>query len=152
MTFKYATTAAGLGAASAIKLKNIKLTIDETIEDQEVLGNVAPADFLNKEFKIEGSLEAIYQNLTDFKTVSIATPNVGQAMLIDLKNTDVTIGSAANPELKITLNQVFFSEYSRPIKVKDLVYQTVKFRGTYKLADSAMITAVLTNIVATYAS
>jgi len=152
MTFKYATAVAGLSGASAIALKSIKLTVDENIEDQEVLGNVAPADFLNKEFKVEGQLECIYQNLTDFKTVALATPNVGQAMLIDLKNTDVTLGSAANPELKITLNQVFFSEYSRPIKVKDLVYQTVKFRGTYKLADSAMITTVLTNLVATYAS
>ena len=152
MTFKYATTTGGLSGATAIKLKSIKLTIDESIEDQEVLGNVAPADFLNKEFKVEGQLEAIYQNLTDFKNTALATPNVGQAMLIDLKNTDVTLGSATNPELKITLNQVFFSEYSRPVKVKDLVYQTVKFRATYKLADSAMITALLTNGVATYAT
>jgi len=152
MTFKYATAVSGLSGATAIALKSIKLTIDENIEDQEVLGNVAPADFLNKEFKVEGQLEAIYQNLTDFKNVSLATPNVGQAMLIDLINSDVTIGSAAHPELKITLNQVFFSEYSRPIKVKDLVYQTVKFRGTYKLADSAMITILLTNGVSgTYA-
>ena len=152
MTFKYATAVSGLSGATAIALKNIKLTVDETIEDQEVLGSVAPADFLNKEFKVEGQLECIYQNLTDFKTVALATPNVGQAMLIDLINTDVVLGSATNPELKITLNQVFFSEYSRPIKVKDLVYQTVKFRGSYKLADSAMITILLTNGVSgTYA-
>lgn len=150
MTFKYATTVSGLTGASAIALKSIKLSIDENIEDQEVLGNVAPADFLNKEFKVEGQLEAIYDNLTDFKNTALATPNVGQAMLIDLKNTDVTLGTSTNPELKITLNQVFFSEYSRPIKVKDLVYQTVKFRATYKLADSAMITAVLTNTVSSY--
>jgi hypothetical protein len=108
---------------------------------------VSPSDFLNKEFKVEGQLEAIFQNNSDFKTIALATPNVGQAMLIDLKNTDVTIGSTTNPELKITLNQVFFTEFSRPIKTKELVYQTVKFRGTYKLADSAMISVVLTNTV-----
>jgi hypothetical protein len=137
---------------AVVALKSIKLSIDDNIEDQEVLGNVAPADFLNKEFKVEGQLEAIYQNLTDFKNASLATPNVGQALIIDLKNTDVTLGSATNPELKITLNQVYFTEYSRPIKVKDLVYQTVKFRGSYKLADSAMITILLTNTVSgTYA-
>lgn len=145
MTFKYATTVSGLSSATAIALKSMKLSVDANIEDQEVLGSVSPADFLNREFKVEGQLEAIYQNLTDFKNTALATPNVGQAMLIDLKNTDVTIGSATNPELKITLNQVYFSEYSRPIKIKDLVYQTVKFRGTYKLADSAMITVLLTN-------
>lgn len=135
-----------------VSLKSAKVTIDETIEDQEVLGNVAPADFLNKEFKVEGTLEAIWQNESDFKTVALATPNTGQAMILDLKNTDVTLGTSTNPELKITLNQVFFTEFSRPFKVKDLVYQSIKWRGTYRLADSAMITVLLTNGVAgTYA-
>jgi hypothetical protein len=153
MTFKYATAIAGLGSATAIALKSVKLTVDENLEDQEVLGSVAPADFLNKEFKVEGTLEAIYQNLTDFKTVALATPNVGQAMLISLVNTDVNIGVVpSHPTVNITLNQVYFSEYSRPIKIKDLVYQSIKFRGTYKLADSAMITMVLTNTISgTYA-
>jgi hypothetical protein len=58
MTFKYATATSGLSGATAIALKNFKLTIDESIEDQEVLGSVAPADFLNKEFKVSGTLEA----------------------------------------------------------------------------------------------
>jgi hypothetical protein len=145
MTFKYATTASGLSGATAIALKNIKLDIDADIEDQEVLGSVAPADFLNKEFKVSGTLEAIYQNLTDFKNIFLATPNVGQAMLIDLKNTDVTIGSAANPELAITLNQVFFKDLGIKKSLKDVVYQTLKFSATYKLADTQMIKAVITN-------
>jgi hypothetical protein len=147
MSFKYATSVSGLSGATAIALKSIKLSIDENIEDQEVLGSVAPADFLNKEFKVEGTLEAIYQNLTDFKNVALATPNVLQAMGITLTNTDVTIGSASNPTLAITLDQVAFTEYGRPIKVKDLTYQTVKFRATYSLANSEMIKIVLTNTV-----
>ena len=152
MTFKYATTVSGLSGATAIALKSIKLSIDESIEDQEVLGSVNPADFLNKEFKVDFTLEAIYQNLTDFKTVALATPNVAQAVLIDLKNTDVTLGSATNPELKITLNQCYFTEYSRPIKVKDLVYQTVKGKATYSLSASQLIQIILTNTVSgTYA-
>jgi hypothetical protein len=145
MTFKYATAIAGLSGATPIVIKNIKLDIDAGIEDQEALSSVAPIDFLNKEFKVSGTLECIYQNLTDFKTVFMATPNVGQAMLIDIKNTDVTIGSAANPELAITLNQVFFKDLGIKKSPKDVVYQTLKFNATYKLADSAMITAVLTN-------
>lgn len=139
-------------SGNPVVLKSAKVSIDSSIEDQEVLGNVAPADFLNKEFKVEGQLEAIFQNNTDFKNVALATPNVGQAMLLDLVNSDVTIGSSTHPELKVTLNQVYFTEYSRPIKVKDLVYQTIKFKGTYKPADSAMISLVLTNTVSgTYA-
>ena len=150
MTFKYATAVSGLSGATPISLKSLKLTIDESIEEQNVLGSVAPADFLNKEFKVEGQLEAIYQNLTDFHNAFVADPNVGQAMLIDLKNTDVTIGTASNPELAITLNQVYFYDSTIKVTPKDTVYQTVKFRATYKLSDTQMIKAVLTNTVATY--
>src|SRR5580704_8911957 len=148
VTLSTATTGSATSftfGGAVVQLKSFKLSIDENIEDDEVLGSVAPVDFLNKEFKVEGQLEAIYQNLSDFKTVALATPNVGQAMLIDLKNTDVTIGSTTNPELKITLNQVFFTEYGRKITVKDLIYQDVKFRATYSLANTEMLNIILTN-------
>lgn len=149
LTFKYATTVSGLSGATAIALKSCKLSIDSNIEDQDVLGSVSPADFLNKEFKVSGQFEAIFQNESDFKTVALATPNVAQAALIDLKNTDVTIGTASNPEVKITLNKIYFTEFSRPIKVKDLVYQTIKWEAVYDTSAAAMLTAVVTNTAAT---
>ncbi len=151
MTFKYATTVAGLSGATAIQLKSIKLTVDSTIEDDEVLGSVSPVDFLNKEFKVEGTLEAIWQNESDFKTIALATPNVAQAMLIDIKNTDVNIGVIpSHPEVKITLDKVYFIDFSRPIKIKDLVYQTVKFKAVYSTTNSEMLNVTTTNVVATY--
>ncbi|HVB33714.1 MAG TPA: phage tail tube protein [Patescibacteria group bacterium] len=150
LTFKYATTVSGLSSATAIALKSIKLSIDESIEDDDVLGQDSPLDFLNKEFKITGQLEAIFENNTDFKQVALADPNVAQALSIDIKNTDVTIGTAANPEVAITLDKVYFTEYSRPIKVKDLVYQTVKFVAAYSVTDSEMAKIVVTNTVASY--
>jgi hypothetical protein len=134
-----------------VQLKSIKLTVDESIEDDEVLGSVAPVDFLNKEFKISGQLEAIWQNESDFKTVSLATPNVGQALLISLVNTDVSVGVVpSHPTVNITLDQVYFTELSRPIKIKDLVYQTVKFSATYSTTNSEMGKVVVTNTVASY--
>ncbi len=133
-----------------VALKSFKLSIDESIEDQEVLSNVAPLDFLNKEFKVEGSLEAIWQNESDFKTVALATPQVAQALLVDIKNTDVILGTATNPEVKVLLDQVYFTEFSRPIKIKDLVYQQLKFKATYSLSNSEMIKLVLTNTVSSY--
>ena len=150
MTFKYATSVSGLSGATAIALKSIKLSLDSNIEDQEVLGSVAPADFLNKEFKCEGQLEAVWQNEADFKTVALATPNVAQAVLIDLKNSDVSIGVVpSHPEVKITLDQVYFTDFSRPIKVKDLVYQTVKFKCVYSISNTEMLNIIVTNTTAT---
>ena len=148
LTFKTAANLAGLAAATPIAIKSLKLTIDDTVESQDVLGNVAPADFLNKEFKIEGTLEAIWQNESDFKTNTLA--NTPQAMRLDLINSAVTLGSAAHPEIKIDLAKVYFTEFSRPIKVKDIVYQTLKFKAAYSISDAQMVKNTCTNTVAAY--
>lgn len=128
---------------AVVKVKAASITIDTNIEAQEVLGSVNPADFLNKEFKVEGSVEVIWQNESDIKTAFMA--NTPQAVIFDLKNTDVIVGSATNPEFKLEMPQVYFTELSRPIKVKDLIYQTAKLRATYSLANAYMLKALLVN-------
>jgi hypothetical protein len=135
---------------AVVALKSFKLTIDADVEDDDVLGSTAPNDFLNKQFKVEGSLTALWQNESDFKTAALVTPNVAQAILVDLKNTDVAIGSTSHPELQVLLDQVFFTDFSRPFKVGDLVMQTLKFKATYSLTNSEMIKATTTNTVASY--
>jgi hypothetical protein len=134
-----------------VSLKSFKLTVDSNIEDDDVLGSVTPNDFLNKEFKVEGQLTALWQNESDFKAASLATPTVAQSLLIDIKNTDVKIGVVtSNPEFKILLDQVYFTEFSRPFNVKNLILQTVKFKAVYSLTNSEMIAATTTNTVASY--
>lgn len=127
-----------------IALKSAKLTINANVEDQDVLGSLNPADFLNKEFSVEGTMECIWQNNSDFKDQFMGPYPL--AIRLDIKNTDVTIGSAANPEIIIDMPKCTIQELSRPIKVKDLVYQTIKFKAAYSLADTLMLRATLTNI------
>ncbi len=148
MTFKQATTYGGLGAASATAIKSLKLIIDQNIENDEVLGQTYPRDFLTKEFKIEGTVELIVNGEADFKTESLA--NTSMALRLDLVNSDVTLGAATHPELRIDLAKVFFTEYSQPRKLKDLVYQTVKFKAAYSISDALMVKIVATNGVAAY--
>lgn len=145
MTFKVATTYSGLGAASAIKIKSAKVTISSPVDDDDVLGQTSPRDFLNKEFSVEGTIEAIWQNETDFKSSALA--NTSKAMRLDLVNSDVTIGSATNPQFRLDLAKVFFTEFSRPIKIKDVVYQTVNFKAAYSTTDSFMAKALFVNTV-----
>ena len=155
----FTLSAASTGSATSytfggavVQLKSFKLSIDENVEDDEVLGNVAPVDFLNKEFKVSGSLEAIWQNESDFKTQALATPNVAMAAVITLKNTDVSIGVVpSHPTVAITLDQIYVTEIGRPIKVKDLVYQSVKFSCAYSLTNSEMLAITTTNTAATSA-
>ena len=140
MTFKVASTFSGLTAASAIKIRSARISFEKNTEDDDVLGQVAPRDFLNKEFSIEGQIEAIWQNESDFKDAAIA--NTAKAMRLDLVNTDVTIGVASNPQLRIDLARVHFTEFSRPIKIKDVVYQTVSFKAAYSASDGLMARAL----------
>lgn len=145
MTFKVASTYATIGAASAIKIKSAKITISANGEDDDVLGQTSPRDFLSKEFSIEGTIEAIWQNETDFKSSALA--NTPKAMRLDLVNSDVTIGSATNPQFRLDLAKVYFTEFSRPIKIKDVVYQTVSFKAAYSTTDSFMAKALFVNTI-----
>lgn len=148
LTFKVAANAAGLGAASAIKLRSAKLSIDENIESDDVLGSTAPRDFVNKEFKIEGTIEAIWQNEADFKKAALV--GTAQAMRLDLVNSDVSLGVGTNPEVKIDLAKVVFEEITRPVKIKDVMYQTLKFKAHYSQSDGYMVKATVTNTIASY--
>ena len=148
VVFKLASTYAGLSAASAMNIRSLSLKIEQNIEDDDVLGSVAPGDFLNKQFVITGTLEALWQNETDYKQAALAT--TAKAMRIDLKNTDVTIGTAANPEIRIDLAKVIFKEITRQVKINDLVRQTLSFKATYSISDTLMVSALVTNLVTSY--
>lgn len=133
---------------AVVALRDLRISITSNVEDQEVLGSLAPADFLNKQFSIEGSFEAIWQNESDFKT-NFMTPAT-LAMRFDIKNTDVTIGAATNPEFYIDMPKVTIQELGRPLKVNDVVYQQIKFKASYSVSDTLLAKAVLVNTVSTY--
>ncbi len=147
LTFKLATNLAGLTAASAVAIKKVNITIEKNLESDDVLGSTTPADFLNKQFSIKGSLEAIWQNEADFKTAALA--GTAQAMRIDLISA-VTIGTAAHPQITIDLAKIIFSDHSDPIKLNNIMTQTLSFKALYSTTDSKLVTIKLTNLQTSY--
>lgn len=133
---------------ATIALKSLKITVNSNVEDQEVLGSVSPADFLNKEFSVEGTFEAIFQNESDFKTQFMGPTPL--SIRLDLKNTDATIGSATSPELYIDMPKCTIQELGRALKVGDLTYQSIKFKAVYSVSDTLLAKMVLINAVSTY--
>jgi len=124
---------------AVIALKSAKVTINSNIESQDVLGNLSPADFLNKEFSVEGTIEAIWQNESDFKTQFMAATPL--AIRLDFLNSDVS----TNPEIYIDMPKCTIQELGRSLKVKDLIYQTLKIKATYSVTDTLLCKAVLIN-------
>lgn len=148
VVFKMASAQSGLTAASATVIKSLKLKFEKNLEPDFVLGSVAPADFLNKQVAISGELEAIWTDEATLKTPTLA--GTKKALRMDMINTDVTIGSAANPQLRIDLHKVVFADHSTPVKLHDIMLESVGFTAHYDVSDSKMITATLTNAVASY--
>lgn len=148
LTFSTNDTYAHLSTATAIVLKSLQLDISANIESDDVLGSVTPADFLNKQFSIEGTLEALWQNESDFKTNFLA--GTQKAVRIAMINTDVTIGSSAHPTVQIDLAKVIFTELSRPLSLNDLVKQTLKFKASYSTTDSLMTQILCKNLHVSY--
>lgn len=147
VTVKMAANLAGLDAATAIKVKSATLTINKNVETDDVAGSVDPSDVLNKEFRVEGSIELLYDDTT-YKAMALA--GTQKAMRLAIKNTDKTIGTAANPELVLDLAKVKITEFARSGGNNDLVKQALSFTAYYSSDDSSMITAKLTNLVDTY--
>ncbi len=143
MTFKIAANLAGLTAASAVTIRGAKLLIQNNIEDDHNLGSLAPTDFVNKQFKITGEFELCWVDET-YKTIAIA--GTSKALRFDLINTDVTIGTSANPELRIDLANAIFGQPTRAIKLNDMVIQTIPFTAYYSTGDSKMVTILATNL------
>jgi len=148
LTFKVATGTAGLAAATATPLKSASVRISQNIESDDVLGNIAPVDFLTKQFVIEGEVEAIYQNESDFLTDSLAATE--KAVRFDLVNTGVDLGGGVNPQLRVDLNRVVFQPIGKPIRLNEIVMQRVSFRAHYHTTDAAMVTITAVNAVSSY--
>lgn len=142
-TVKFASSLAGLGAASAISIKRGSITIKKNLEDDFVIGNVAAADRLNKEFAVEGSLELFYDDRTQIDTNMLG--DVAQAMRIDFQNTSVLIGATKSPQLVFDMAKVKIQEVSRKIDNAGIISQTIKFKAFYSIADTSMIKATIRN-------
>lgn len=144
---KLATNLSGLGAASAIDIRSIKLSVAKNIEDDRKLGSLDASDILNKQIAVEGTVELVFTDNT-FKTEMLA--DTAKAMRIRLSNTDVTIGSSLNPQLTIDLAKVKVTSFERNYENDGIVTAAVDFKAFYSLGDTAMITAELINEQASY--
>lgn len=147
ITFKKATTQAGLAGASATVIRGFELEIKANAVLEEVLGNVAPNDVLNQSFSISGSVTLVHDGATFHDLMTGGTYN---AFRFDVQNTDVTIGTSSNPGLQIDLHRCIISNYERKMTVNELVEETFDFKAHYSLTDSKMVTAILTNLQTSY--
>lgn len=145
--FKIAANKAWLGSASSICLKSFEITFTRNLEDDYCLWSVSPRDFINKQFTIEWSFTAVFEEDT-YRQYQL--DGTKKAISFELKDTWTTIGLSSNPTLKFTLPLVSFTEFSRTQGNDEVVVQTLTFKGLHSKADGESIEAVLVNTESEY--
>lgn len=146
-TLKLASNIAGLAGATAVKAKDFKITIDKDVNPYFIIGQNNPDEIFSQKTTVKGDFTLRYSDDT-YKTLRFN--NTPQAVQLDIKNTGVTIGTASNPELKLTMPKVYLTDWKPAQPIDGMVEQTVTFEGTFSIGDAYMLQWLLTNTVATY--
>lgn len=147
VSIKLATTYAGLGAASPIKVKDFSVSLDNGARGNQNVGSLYNDDVLATVMVIEGEFEI---DLTDKTLYDVFRNNESRAFRLELTRSDVTIGTASNPKLQLDLPKVTFSGLDEDRPLDDIVTQTISFKAHYSLTDALGVRAILTNDKANY--
>lgn len=148
VTFKKATALAGLGAASAIKIKKFELEITKSLEEIQLWGDgtgIELDDITNDQFMIKGSIEAVYEDDATFVTDSLA--GTVAAMRLTVEDTGTNIGSSGtnHPKLNFDLAKCTYTEVAKNMDNGKIMAQTLGFKGLYSMSDTQAIIASLQN-------
>ncbi len=143
---KLATNLAGLGAASNIKGKSFKLSINKNAEAQFLTGDLEPSSIVNKVLQVSGEIELLFESGTYYDIFAAGTK---QAIRLELTGSQ-TIGSSSNPKLTIDLAQAALEDWGHGGGNDDVRTQTFGFNAEYSISDAKMITAKLINTKASY--
>ena len=135
LEFKVAATTADLGAATAVCLKDLTLTVNKNADYDKCLGTLEPEDILNKQLTIQGALTLNYEDRTwrdymldgDYKAIGIKLTNSRQTMVSE------------NPEFYLEIPRVDFSEWEAQRGNDEIVTQTLNFNALLDIANDRII-------------
>lgn len=145
---KIANDVAGLGAASAICVRNMRVTIDKGLITDQCLGSIDYSDILNGTLMVEGEFEIAYEDAT-YRDLTIN--NNYRAVRLEATNASEVIGSGSqNPYFRIDLDRVTFNAQAVNYDNANLASIVVQFKAHYDVSAASMIAAQLINTTASY--
>lgn len=148
VSVKSAATVDDIAAASAISsVQSFTLTCNPNIRMNWEAGSGDPESFTSDGYELSFEMERRYIDQTYENAYNNGT---ALAWELSLVNSDVTIGSAANPGLVLTAPKVNITDWSRSEDLDGPVTET--FTGTihYSSDEAYALKAVLTNTTASY--
>lgn len=149
ISVKTASSASGLSAASAVStVDSFTLTVNPNLSTSDfAAGSNDPFSFSSQGYDLSFEMECRYNDTTYEDAYKNNTP---LALEVSASNSDVTIGTSANPGLTFTAYKMYITDWARSEDLNKPLTQ--KMTGTiyYSSADAKAIQAVLTNLVTSY--
>ena len=146
ITIKFASTVAGLGAATPIKVKSLKSDLPNGARVDQNVSELNPGNVLATTMEPKISVELDYQN-EDFHD---AFASGYFAVQIIAERADITIGSSAHPKLTFTFPRVSIEKWSPDRPIDDIMMESVDFVVHYSETEGYGVRPVLRNTVASY--
>lgn len=147
VTVKLADSVADLSSGTTVKLRNATIALNMNTEMDFALGSVDINDIHNRQFGLSVSMEALYR---DNSWVELVRNGTKKAMSISFVNAGTTIGDSAKPSLTFTFEPGVFNPRELSGGLDDLKTESVEFMGLFSIANSQMLSVVLTNTQASY--
>lgn len=149
ITIKIAANVAGLGAASALKVKEFTLTMNNNGRVNQNIGELNPGDVFGLIHEIGGSMKLDYQDETHH---DIFVNNTYKAMSITLVRTDIEIDNSplVNPKIEIILPKISYSAWSPDRPIDDIVSEDIEFMAHYDDDEAKGIEVTVYNEIANY--
>lgn len=149
VTIKLASNLAGLDAASPIKVKEFNLAITNNARPDQNVSETNPSDVIATLIEISGSMKLDYLDKTNH---DVFTSGGYKALRLELKRSDITIGIAGNPTIRIDLPRISFEGWNPDRPIDDIVREEIKFVGHYSVSDAKAIQGLIENEKANYNS
>ena len=130
------------GASSIGTIRALEMSFSKNVEDYQGLGDVNPADFVNKDMQVSGNFEIVLENNT---YTNMTLLNQFKAMSVKFANTGIIIGTSTNPSLEIILDEVDFDPFDIEEANENVSILRVNFTGHYNQTNSRMAQAILIN-------
>jgi hypothetical protein len=147
VSIKFATNIAGLSGATAIAAKSVKIKIDRKSADETPLGAIDPLTFISGPITVTGEFVLSYDATTHH---DLLAANTIQALQIQLKNSDTTIGTTTNPTVTFTAPRARLQTWALSTGLDQVVDQTVGFKLQLDRTAGYMLQAVLANTKTSY--
>lgn len=149
VSIKIADNVAGLGAATAMKVKSLKLDLPNGARVDQNVSELNPGNVLATVLDMKGSFE---RDLQDADIHDLFVDGSYQAMQITMERADVTIGGTSKPKMVITFPRVSLEKWSPDRPIDDVVREQVDFIVHYDPSAAKAVDIVLTNLVEEYAA